>query len=533
MSTKKAKKTAFPVAEGVRGNERNSKTTARKRPLWSGVRGVVAALSMTIGCLSSSNDDHSLPTTTDIDASTGDATTSTERDASLPGEDAATTNDASTSDAGPRSSPRLPMFSAYFAATNAHGDVISEMSGAFGAGHVDPSFLPSAKAAHVRPIVNLQYYLFDFPTPVTEKPKTFAPNARATLRADIDKKLSDLSAAIAPYEDEIQAFYITDEPYSPPWLVPRAVLEAAIAKVKKVFPTIPTMLVIAHHCFDPSVPPESADCSSTFPGSERGVPANLDWAMFDWYTNDDAPNTMLQTFTHRTIEGVARMKKVTTKPIVLVGESYSKNRTEPELVELAHRYYGLMMAEPQIQGIDWFLWADVKPSFDGLHSMPMARAAVRVLGRDLMHQHNEDPDAIIPVTEWYKSSAPDYDYRAWYSRGWEKGDYVPTRAAFGLLPIGTAKTSPFYRCRLDRGSSVDSYLTTDASCGVDAGSLAAPTETLGAISSISQGAATKQLHRWVLATAPYDHVYSTDASRSLPGYTYQFPVGYVVPPEKL
>ena len=456
----------------------------------------------------------------------GDGSTAEPEDAA-PGD-----RDASAEDAGvtPAPSP-LPVFSAYFASTTAHGDHIAEMRGAFTAGHVDLAFVDSAIAAGVRPIVNLHWLLFDFPEPLTTKPTTFAPTARATLRADIDAQLDKVEKAIGPNIEKVAAFYIVDEPYSPPWLVPRTTLEAAITKVKARFPNTATTLVIAHHCFDPAVPPLSATCSSTFPGKERGVPANVDWAMFDWYTNGDPDHTMVETFTNRVVAGVERMKKVTNKPIVLVGESYSKNRSEPELVELAHRYYALLRSEPQVQGIDWFLWADVLPSFRGLAGMPTVRRAVRALGRDLLHRRGEDSGAVVPITEWVASDTADHDYRAWYFDGWEKTEFIPSDAAFGLLAVGTPHSVPFYKCHLSKGDS--SFLTTDSTCGADAGGLAATPVVIGAISSRKQSPATAALHRWVHTKAPYDHLYSTDPNRTVPGYAYQFPVGYVVPPEGL
>jgi hypothetical protein len=86
-------------------------------------------------------------------------------------------------------------------------------------------------------------------------------------------------------------------------------------------------------------------------------------------------------------------------------------------------------------------------------------------------------------------------------------------------------------CLIDRGTSVDSFLTVDAAC--EGATRVSPAVTAGGIFS-AEAPGTVPLYRYALQGPPFDHAYSLRATASLPsGYVYEFAIGLVYPPSAL
>ena len=200
------------------------------------------------------------------------------------------------------------------------------------------------------------------------------------------------------------------------------------------------------------------------------------------------------------------------------------------MVSTLHDCFALAAKTPSVFGVDFFLWADAPApeNFLGLHSLASARAAVRGFARWVRMGCGETP-SLIPVTQWY-AAAPDYRYEPWV---WERrsNGYRVDGVAFALPPAGTPGTVPLSHCLVDRGSSVDSHLTRDATC--EGAALVAPGVVIGGIFTASQPG-TVQLHRYGLVTPPWDNAFALSANATLPpGYAYMFPIGWVYPPSAL
>lgn len=103
--------------------------------------------------------------------------------------------------------------------------------------------------------------------------------------------------------------------------------------------------------------------------------------------------------------------------------------------------------------------------------------------------------------------------------------------AFALAPPNTPGTQALVHCLVNRGSSVDSYLTVDPAC--DGAPVSSPGVVIGGIYPTKQPG-TVQLHRYAQQQAPWDHGYALSTSASFPaGYAYQWPIGWVYPPSAL
>ncbi len=434
-----------------------------------------------------------------------------------PGADAladASTGPAAACD-GPGGGGHVQIVAAYWASSDAFGDFIAELVPAVQAGHIDVARLDQPLPDGVDVIVDLHWYLFDYTT--------------HTVRADLAAQLDALEVAAGPVLGRVRAFYLIDEPYIGSHLIPRAELETAIAAIEARFPSVPTYITFAHHCFDP----DSTDSACQVAGANRGIPAGLDWVGFDWYNTSNDLSVAATHVPTRIAPGVERIAELAPSvQVILVPEGYTDgNRLQSTAVATLYDYFVLAAQSSSVFGVDFFLWPDVPApeNFSGLRSLPAARAAARSFAR-WVRKECGDPAELVPVTQWYSSAGPDYRYEPWVWDGRSQG-YRVDGVAFALPPAGSAGAVPLVHCLVDRGSTVDSYLTLDAAC--DGVATVAPGVVIGGIFSTQQPG-TVQLHRYVQQAAPWDHAYSTSSSAALPGdYSYEFPIGWVYPASAL
>ncbi len=426
---------------------------------------------------------------------------------------------------GPDSGPEVPcsgpgggghvrITMAYWAGSSAYGDYLRELVAAIPAGHVDLNRLSSALPGGVDLIVDLHWELFDYTT--------------HRARSDLEGRLDAVEAAVCPVLNRVRALHLIDEPYIASHRIPRSELGTVISAVKNRFPEIPTYITFAHDCFDPS----SSDPVCTVPDRNRGIPDGLDWVGFDWYNDSNDLSVASQHIDTKIAPTVARIRQLApTARIILVPEAYTDgNRTEYAVVFVLYDYFKLASENLSIHGVDFFLWADVpQEGFLGLHSLDSARAAARMFGRWVRKGCGESPD-LIPISQWYSASGPDYRYEPWI---WEerRPGYRVDGVAFALPPEGTPGTVPLYHCLVDRTTSVDSYLTTDPRC--DGAPTVAQPVVLGGIYT-SQAPGTVQLHQYEQRGFPWDHAYTISPNAQLPpGYEYKWPIGWVHPPSAL
>ena len=426
--------------------------------------------------------------------------------------------DAGAPDAGAGSAAACPgaghvkFASAYWAATAAYGDHLAELAPALQVGHVDLARLSQPLPAGLDVIVDLHWQMFDY--------------TAHTVRTDIANQLDTIANAVNPVRDRVRALYLVDEPYLAGHLIPRQELERAITLVKSRFPGIPTYITFAHHCFDPA----STDAACQVPSSDRGIPAGLDWVGFDWY-NDS--NDLAVAATHvptHIATGIARIGQLApTARVIVVPEAYTDgNRLESTAVSTLYDYFALAAQSPGVFGVDFFLWADA-PGLVGITSLPSVRAATRGFSRWVRRECG-DPVSLVPITQWYSATAPDYRYEPWVWAARANG-YRVDGVAFALSPVGAPGTVGLVHCLVTRGSAVDSFLTIDPAC--EGAPLSSPAVTLGGIFT-SQQPGTLQLYRYAQQSPPWDHAYALSPTATLPpGYSLEFGIGWVYPPSAL
>ncbi len=411
---------------------------------------------------------------------------------------------------GPGVAGHVQLGLAYWTASAAYGDHLAEPVGRLGAAHVDLARLAAPLPDGIDVVVDLHWQLFDY--------------AAHTVRGDLAAQLEAVAAAIGDRLHRVRALYLIDEPYIAGHAIPRAQLEAAIVAVESRFPGVPTYITFAHHCFDPA----STDAACVVPPADRGVPAGLDWAAFDWYNDSNDAATALRHVATVVRPGVERLAALAPATrILLVPEAYTDaRRVESTLLLTLYDYFDLAVSDPRVFGVDFFLWADAAAEgFLGLHSLYFARAAALGFARQIRRDCGEPPD-LVPVTQWYRGDYPDYRYEAWHWSGAAAG-YLPHGVAFALAPAGAPGTAPLYHCLLDRAPAVDSYLTRDAAC--DGVATVVPPTVLGGIHPEGT-AGTVALRRYTLSRAPWDHVFTLDPAPLLPAdYVFDFAIGGVFP----
>lgn len=186
------------------------------------------------------------------------------------------------------------------------------------------------------------------------------------------QNLLDLNRTLAGRLDKVAAFYIKDEPYGNG--CPRSVVEQAIADTKAVFPSIPAYITFAQWCFDPAY---TDNCKVD--GSQRGIPAGLDWMSFDWYLCGGGRHckNKQDDFNAKIVGGVQRALALLqpNQKILLTGDAFTMNNPESELLNIVQYYWDYAVTVPQIIGIDFFLYMNDAP-WTGITGMPQLKAKI-------------------------------------------------------------------------------------------------------------------------------------------------------------
>ena len=410
---------------------------------------------------------------------------------------------------------RLRVASVYWAVSPAYGDHYAATVGGFNAVHVSPESIPNITADGPAWIVDVMWWLFDVPGQVA---------------SNVEDRLDVLEATLAGKESRVLAFYVYDEPYLNAHATSRTTLEQGIAALKAWYPAIPTYLTFAHHCFDPSAPTDPA--CDVLPAASRGVPSNVDWVAFDWYTDGacGGATDVAAGFDCAVVGGVARMKALTSASILIVPEAFDMFLDEAHVLVAMHLAHGLALSEPRIHGLDYFLYATVPNEFRGLADMPLARTTVRALNREILTACGEPSDGLVPVFEWWHAGTNERDYRGGYWSGWRAAEYDPQGVRFGLRASAEPGTVPMYRCDVAHGAGVDhGFLTVMSDC--EGMQTTSPPTIIGHVDG-AQKAGLAPLRRFLGPAPGNDHYYTTGTAGP-PGYVLQGVVGYVTPGSSL
>lgn len=243
--------------------------------------------------------------------------------------------------------------------------------------------------------------------------------------------------------DKILALYIVDEPYLE-WSLTRNALEGLISTVRRIIPNRPTYIIFAQHCFDPLANTTNGNCNSDVNPEHRGIPYNLDWVGFDWYSNVSEPgskctrydlptysrvktDTSQASFDCRIAQGVKRLKDLAWQPIVLLTESRNDwIWSETDLIREIDRYISLARSEPQIIAVDLFQWMHNDGGLWSVLGFPQLKQKALREGRFLLcSQFGYCPDGgLVVPTGFFKSSLDGYySYESGYCR-------IATQASF-------------------------------------------------------------------------------------------------------
>jgi hypothetical protein len=390
------------------------------------------------------------------------------------------------------------------------GNYWSEALDAIMYGHLDTTMLKVLDNTDLKGILDVYWYVYNYTS--------------FKVRTDINASLETLSSQISTYvkQDKIAAFYVMDEPNIHSFS--NAEIEAGIAALKKVFPTIPTYLVFAEHCFDPSF-----KCPTNVPSAQRGIPSNVDWVGFDWYISG---NNLWSDLQAQVVDGVQLLSRLCSKSIVLIPDALSLFQSEAVLMEIQNFYFALAYQYPNIIGLDFFLWADNSmgsPPFNGLHTMTELRAVTRAFGREVRKQCGQTPD-VIPILE-YAIINQDYYYSAWYWQGYPGSGYAPQGVRFGLAPTQLPGSAPFYECVILQQQYANHWLTFSDNCdGIPLKPGTVP--TLLGYAFHTQTPDTVAIWRYDQIAVPWPHIYLPSVI-SLPGFKIETIVGYAYPPSKV
>jgi len=185
-----------------------------------------------------------------------------------------------------------------------------------------------------------------------------------TVRSDAQQQLDlfqkNWSFAIL----KISAFCVMDAPYIHNFSV--TVLQDGISLVNKKFPGIPTYIVFAQHCFDPSFP-----CPGTsLPPVLRGIPKNLDWVGFAWFITS---NDIEAEFYEHIVGGVEKLARLTNKKLMLVPEAMNQYQLPTTVLQIQNFHFALAQTFRNIIGLDFFLWASNPPFYSGARNLPLLK----------------------------------------------------------------------------------------------------------------------------------------------------------------
>jgi len=387
--------------------------------------------------------------------------------------------------------------------------------------HGHPDFISDIENTDVKWVLDVETYLLDY--------------ANHDLFPDIDARIDTLAEQVRGKEENISFFYVADEPYLNGKEITRTMLETAIAKLKEKIPGIPSYIVFTHNYFLT----KELSGPGTQPGSNRGIPSNLDIIAFDWYSDvtDGSSLRNIEEYVKPTVEEI---KKINPDiPILLTGEAFNKNIPDERLPEAIFRYWDLAAGEPQIIGVDHFLWAN-NPGFNGLTSLPKAQSIVKALAKEVRKVTGRLPtDNKIPVYEWYHKSEYEgvkYEYRydSWFWRNWTKSCYLIKEVKFYIRPSGEPDSKDLYlnyvKKTLDNGIVwIDHQLSGDKMAGGQP--LARESKLLGSVYKTEQPG-TFPLYEFISDDAGHDHAYSTDKTEYDGVDNYRLandgkPMGYV------
>jgi len=391
--------------------------------------------------------------------------------------------------------------------------------------HGHPDWISDIEGTDVKWMLDVETYLLDY--------------ANHDLFLDIDLRIDTLADLIAGKEENISAFYVADEPYLNGKEITISMLEEAIGKLKTKIPGIPTYIVFTHNYFLTDDIPNAG----TQPGSNRGIPNNLDVISFDWYSNgtDGSSKRNIEELVMPTVEKIKELNS--NIPILLTGEAFDLTLSDDMLPEAIFRYWDYACSEEQIIGVDHFSWAN-NPAFSGITALPKAQAIIKALSKEIRLMRSDiATDNKIPVYEYLDShdsgnNIYEYRYDSWFWKNWTKSCYIIKELKFYIPPAGEANASNLYLCYVDKTNEVDRgymyldhRLTTDPNCGGE--KLAKPSKLLGSIFT-SQEAGTIPLYEFFIDAPGTDHAYSTNIDEYDGENGYQLtnsgqPIGYVYP----
>lgn len=368
--------------------------------------------------------------------------------------------------------------------------------------HGVPEWISDIENTDVKWVLDLETYLFDYDN--------------HNLFPDIDQRIDTLAEMLAGKEENISMFYIAEKPYLNGKQITRTMLENAMGKLKEKIPGIPTYITFTHDYFSTENNPEPG----TQPGSQRGIPNNLDMISFDWFSSDTDGNSK-RNIGEKIIPTVDKIKSLnSTIPIILTAEAYDGTLSDEQLPEAIFRYWDYACTEKRVIGVDHFSWAG-NPVFQGLTALPKAQAVVKALSKEIrLKREDMDTDNKIPVYEYvdaHEKAINRYEYRydTWFWKGWTKTCYNIREVKFYILPPGEPNSTDLYLCYVDKTDEVNrGYLFIDHRLSVtgalcSGGNLARPSKLLGSIYE-TQEPGTEPLYEFVSDDIGNDHAYSLD-----------------------
>ncbi|HEX5151940.1 MAG TPA: hypothetical protein VFW07_10850 [Parafilimonas sp.] len=422
-------------------------------------------------------------------------------------------------------SNQLRISSAYWVFGNPYNLHGNEVNYHLTEAHGHPDHISDIEATDVKWILDVETYLLDY--------------TNHQLYTDIDQRIDHLANQVAGKESNISMFYIADEPYLNGKQITRAMLETAIGKLKAKIPNIPTYITFAHNYFST----EENDKAGTQPGSNRGIPSNLDYVSFDWYSNgtDGSSKRNIDELVIPTLKKLKEMNS--TIHILLTAEAYNGTLSDEQLPEAICRYWDLACTDGQVVGIDHFTWAD-NPNFQGLTSLPKSQSIVKALSKEIRLKRADVPtDNKIPVYEYLDAhdnanNRYEYRYDTWFWQGWTKTTYLVNDVKFYIRPAGEANSKSLYLCYVDKTDEVnrgymfiDHRLSTEPELSGE--KLAKTSKLLGSIYTTQQPG-TLPLYEFISETKGNDHAYALNPEEYNGKNGYKLsngiqPLGYVYP----
>jgi hypothetical protein len=190
----------------------------------------------------------------------------------------------------------------------------------------DPQYLPTARDAGMKVLLDLENYIASKPVDTWE----------ATLQS--------IAPGILANKDVIAAIYAFDEPDGRG--VPLATQSKALQLVHRYLPGIPTVM--------------------TYSRTTGAVPPELDWVSIDPYIGGKTfDNTGCNSRDHfNWPESRLAWAAKTGKPVFLIGDSYGRSKPLPVHLMPSlcqQRWYAeAAISNPSVQGLIWFMYGHVR-----------------------------------------------------------------------------------------------------------------------------------------------------------------------------